>query len=104
TGGYNCLKPGSQTAGKSLAPQANEPNSPLVQGVTTLTTMNLGTGGLAAGAISVWDYATVNQPAIARCAPGGHNRADTNFYPNAQNLNVGGDYITVIKNALLFVS
>ncbi|MSP62035.1 MAG: choice-of-anchor D domain-containing protein [Myxococcales bacterium] len=98
-GGYTCINPGNSMGGATLKPAANEPNSPLAQGVMTLTSANYSTGGLAMGATSVWDY-NQGQPAIARCAPGGHARVDVNFWPGG----AGGDYVTVMKNALLFVS
>ncbi len=99
-GTYNCIQPGAQNAVKGLAFQPNEPG-PLTQGVTTISANNASTGSLAQGAVSVWDYNNM-EPAIARCAPGGHKRVDLNFYPN--NNNTFGDWVVAVKNALLFTA
>ena len=102
TDGYNCITPNNQGPG-TLKAMPNDPNSPLVKGVTMFSSQNVGTGGLAMGnnAVSVWDY-DINQPAIAMCKPKGHLRVDVNFYPNPSNWK--GDGFTIIKNALVTVA
>src|SRR5262245_36952911 len=97
---YSCLNTGNQ-GGAILSAMPKDPNSPLVKDVKMLSVNNSGTGGLAVGATSVWDYQN-NMPAIATCTPGGHQRVDLNFYPFSTAWK--GDGFALIRNALIDVA
>src|SRR5205823_3361057 len=57
TDGYSCILPGAVGGSASLTAVPKEPASPLVQGVTGLTSQWRSTGALnlARGALSAWD-------------------------------------------------
>lgn len=99
-GSYGCIKAANQGSG-ILKAQPVDANNPIVKGVATLSAQNVGTGGLAPGAMSLWDFDN-GQPAIAYCKPGGHDRVDVNFYPNPSNWK--GDGYVIIRNALIAVA
>lgn len=99
-GNYNCIKAGNQMSG-NLKNAPVDANNPIVKGVVSLTAQNIGTGGLAQGATSLWDYDNGNS-AIAYCKVSGHDRVDVNFYPNPSNWK--GDGYVIIRNALIAVA
>src|SRR5205823_13167014 len=83
TGGYNCLNLASTTSGTfGLRNPPNDPTSPLVQGVTGITTSSRVSTSLnaARGASAVWSW-TDGLPAVCTMLYNGHRRVDLNWYP-----------------------
>jgi hypothetical protein len=108
TGGYSCIATGNAAASTTtLKATPNEPSSPLVQGVTGITTSYRSLGGLNAthGAVSVWEF-NDGVPAVCRMDIAGHRRVDLNFspIPTWTTDTVTGDAALLAKNALLYVS
>ena len=108
TGGYSCIATGNAAVSTTtLKATPNEPSSPLVQGVTGITTSYRSLGGLNAthGAVSLWDF-NDGVPAVCRMDFAGHRRVDLNFPPNPIQTtdSVTGDAALLAKNALLYVA
>ncbi|MSP60931.1 MAG: VCBS repeat-containing protein [Myxococcales bacterium] len=98
---YPCLSAGTISGANALKAQAKEPASPLAAGVMGLGNANSASGGAlfaAAGAASVWDYAS-DVSAIARCQLQLRRRVDLNFYPGTAT----GEATVAVKNALQWV-
>ena len=108
TDGYACIRSGVSNAGSTTTTAIPiDIASPLVQGVTGITTQYRSLGGLnaARGAVSVWDF-TDGTPAVCRATFAGHRRVDLNFYalPLFYTDLAPGDGGVLVKNALLYVS
>ena len=108
TDNYDCVQPNNTGFNAStLKAQPNDPNSPLVMGVTSITSDLRGDGGInkQRGAVSVWDWQD-GVSAVCLMMVNGVPRVDINFYPGLGAYKEGkaGDGATLIKNALLVVT
>jgi hypothetical protein len=107
---YNCITPGKILYQNSTLKQApNDPNNPIVQGVTSIASQYRASAGVNMGknAKSLWDFQD-GAPGVCQMVWNGHTRVDLNFYPGPppQFYTEGkaGDGATLVKNALLAVS
>ena len=108
TGGYELIETLSQTGANETAPvQIVEAGSPLVAGVTTLTSTAgfKSSGGPINGAQVVANWGSSGAPLIVRGVKNGRAFAGLNFYPPSADARGDfwiGDGAVIMKNAMLF--
>lgn len=106
--GYILIDPQGQEEPSDSLGQINEPNSPLMLGVSKLsaTSAYRSSGGPINGATVVAQWAS-GKPLIVRGVVKGRNRVDLNMYPPSDTALPGAGFWTgngaeIIRNALLF--
>lgn len=107
SGGYGLVNPAGQTgANEAAALQIVDATSPLVTGVTTLTSTAgfRSSGGLINGGVAVANWGS-GAPLIVRGAKNGKARAELNFFPPSSTVRADlwtGHGATIMANALLY--
>jgi hypothetical protein len=108
SGNYHLINPTAQTGASESAPvKILDASSPLVAGVTTLTSTAgfKSAGGLINGGVAVANWGSSGAPLIVRGVKNGRGLAELNFYPPSVASRSdfwAGDGATIMKNALLY--